>query len=223
MVLSAVAFVYQIVIPRWLSPSNDWQTPLRRAAMIAAAFGIATLLAVMGLEANVFLSSSDRIVPINDAQLVAVSIVLVGLIVALLASALSTARDPFSLSERGRMVYVYGAQAAAALLFAHLYLCRPIWFSGWIGTYWPYVILVIAFGGVGASELFRQRGQSVLAEPMLRTAFSPVASGDRHVDDRLGKRLFDVIVSSRCSISRSKLYQNRSGPQRKSGMNTVPC
>ncbi len=169
MVLSAVAFVYQLVILRWVAPASDWRMTLRRSSLIAAAAGLITLLCVMTLEVTIFFGGADRIVPVSDTQLIAVSLVLVGLIVALLASALSNERDPFALSERGRMTYVYGAQAAAGLLFAHIYLCRQMWFSGFMGPYWPYIVMAIAFGGVGSSELFRRQGIRVLAEPLERT------------------------------------------------------
>src|SRR5262249_42504577 len=34
---------------------------------------------------------------------------------------------------------------------------------------WPFVLMFIAFGGVGLSELFQRRGLHVLAEPLQRT------------------------------------------------------
>jgi hypothetical protein len=64
---------------------------------------------------------------------------------------------------------VYGAQVVAALTFAHLYLSRPEWFSGVFAKYWPYIVMAIAFGGVGLGELFHRLRIRVLAEPFTRS------------------------------------------------------
>ena len=37
----------------------------------------------------------------------------------------------------------------AALLFAHLYVCKPMWFDGILRPYWPFIVMGIAFAGVG--------------------------------------------------------------------------
>ena len=63
------------------------------------------------------------------------------------------------------MFYVYGAQGVSALLFAHLYVCRPMWFDSVLRPYWPYIILALAFAGVAAGELFKRQNLRVLAEP----------------------------------------------------------
>src|SRR5262249_8164755 len=36
-------------------------------------------------------------------------------------------------------------------------------------TWWPLVVMLLAFSGVGLGELFRRRGRLVLAEPLERT------------------------------------------------------
>ncbi len=66
------------------------------------------------------------------------------------------------------MGFVYAAQLVGALLFAHLYLSHPQLF-GMFKPYWPYIVLGIAFAGVGAGELFQRSGFRVLAEPFQRT------------------------------------------------------
>ena len=67
------------------------------------------------------------------------------------------------------MFYVYGAQAVSGLLFAHLYVCRPMWFDTVLRPYWPYILLGLAFAGVAAAELFQRAKIRVLAEPFRNT------------------------------------------------------
>jgi hypothetical protein len=70
---------------------------------------------------------------------------------------------------------VYGAEVIAALIFAHLFMCRPAWFAGVFRPYWPYIVMAIAFAGVGVGELFQRSGIRVLSDPLQRTgAFLPL-------------------------------------------------
>jgi hypothetical protein len=78
-------------------------------------------------------------------------------------------RDPFGLSERGRTLYVYAVELLLVLFFVHLRMTVPELFSGWLIHYWQFVIMVIAFGGVGLSEYFERCKLRVLAEPLQRT------------------------------------------------------
>jgi hypothetical protein len=97
------------------------------------------------------------------------------LIAALISLAVLPGSDPLRLSERGRMAYVYGAQVVAALLFAHIYLAIPSLFHGTLRPYWPYIVLVIAFAGVGVGTLFERLQWRVLAEPFQRSgSFLPL-------------------------------------------------
>jgi hypothetical protein len=85
-------------------------------------------------------------------------------------------RDPLELSERGRTAYVYAAEVVLALIFLHLRLNFPeIFARGIFLRYWPFIIMAIAFAGVGLSEVFRRQGRMVLAEPLEKTGvFLPV-------------------------------------------------
>jgi hypothetical protein len=95
--------------------------------------------------------------------------VLLTLIAGLISLALLPGRDPLVLSERGKQGYVYAAEVTAALLFAHLYVCKPLWFDGVLRPYWPLIVMALAFVGVGAAELFQRFKIPVLAEPLART------------------------------------------------------
>jgi hypothetical protein len=143
---------------------------------IASTYGAASvlaLLAVLIMEVSLFRMGIGA--PVSTPQMVAVTVVLVGLIAGLVSIALLPARDPLALSENWRMAYVYVAELVAALLFAHVYLCRPMLFDGLLRPYWPYVVMAIAFAGVAVGELLQRSGIRVLAEPLQRTgAFLPL-------------------------------------------------
>jgi hypothetical protein len=127
----------------------------------------ALLLVVLAIEARAYLETGA--VPIVTPALIAVGIALAGLIVAALIAALVPGRDPLGLSERGRTLYVYVAEALAALLFLHIRVTMPWLFRGWFLQFWPLVVMAIAFIGVGFGELFERRRQRVLAEPLHNT------------------------------------------------------
>ena len=76
---------------------------------------------------------------------------------------------PLRSVESGRTLYVYGVELLLVLFFVHVRITVPELFSGWLVRYWMFVVMLIAFGGVGLSELFERRKLPVLAEPLQRT------------------------------------------------------
>jgi hypothetical protein len=173
-VCCAVSFAYTMIVARRRDLSTDWQMSLKRAGLAAAFSGLAVLASILLFEAVLYLSDPTLGAQISMIQLIAVSVVMVGLVAALIVMAVLPGRDPLGLSEQGRAGYVYLAQAAGGLLFAHIYLTRPHWFGQW-HEFWPYIVLLIAFAGVGVGELFQRIGTKVLAEPLQRTgSFLPL-------------------------------------------------
>ena len=173
MVLAGLAFLFAIPLSRWTKQrAADWFPVVRRMAVVCGTAAVVALTGVLLLELAYFEPGVG--VPFGHPyEVIAVVVVLVGLIIAFLAMALSPDRDPLSLSEQGRMGYVYAAQAVGALLFAHLYLSNPQMFGGF-KEYWPYIVMGIAFAGVGVGEVFQRSafqhgGARVLAEPLQRT------------------------------------------------------
>ena len=75
-------------------------------------------------------------------------------------------RDPLQLTECGRMLYVYAAEAVFALIFLHIYLTKTELFRGFFRPYWPLIVMGIAYFGVGVGELFQRKRLRVLAEPL---------------------------------------------------------
>ena len=105
----------------------------------------------------------------------AVIVALLGLCCASLVAAVVPGRDPLALPEHLRTVYVYAAEALLGLLFFHIRITMPWLFTGFFARYWPLIVMLIAFVGVGLGELFHRQRRRVLAEPLERTgALLPV-------------------------------------------------
>jgi hypothetical protein len=168
MVLAALTFVYGLALPRFLLTSGSWNAATRKAGHIAATLALTTFIATLGLEIALFVPGVGA--PVADnVQVAAIAVVLLALIAGLFSLAVLPGRDPLVLSERGRQGYVYAAIVTAALLFVHLYVCRPMWFDSFLRPYWPFIVMAIAFLGVGAAELFERFKVRVLAEPLANT------------------------------------------------------
>lgn len=166
MALSALTFLYGLALPRFLFVEGPWNRSFRRAGYGTAVLAMATFIAVLSLEFVWFVPGQGA--PVDGVQVAAVAAVLLALIAGLISLSLFPSRDPLTLSETGRTGYVYAAEAVLALLFAHLYLCKPMWF-GLLRPYWPYVVMAIAYVGVGASEILSRMRIRVLAEPLRNT------------------------------------------------------
>lgn len=167
MALSALTFVYGLALPRYLFTMGSWNSSVRKSGYTSGVLAIVTFVVVLGLEVALFKPGIGA--PVADLQVAAVAVVLIALIAGLLSLALLPGKDPLSLDEKGKMFYVYGAQAVSGLLFAHLYVCRPMWFDSVLRPYWPFIILGLAFAGVAAAELFGRQKIRVLAEPFRNT------------------------------------------------------
>src|SRR5262249_51695079 len=77
--------------------------------------------------------------------------------------------DPFGLSPRWRKAYVYACECLLVLLFLHLRFNVPGLFPQVNARAWAFIIMGIAFAGVGLSELFRRWRLDVLSDPLQRT------------------------------------------------------
>jgi len=168
-----VVALYGLGFSKLLKNESDWTAAAERFVprlIAVAGFGLAVILA-----GEVFEYVDYGRVEIGPLAIGAVVVALVGLAAAAITAALVPGRDPLGLSERGRMSYVYGAEVILALLFLHVRLTMPWLFSGFWLRYWPVLVMLIAFGGVGLAEVFRRRKTNVLAEPLERTgAFLPL-------------------------------------------------
>lgn len=167
MALSVLTLLYGLVLPRYLFTGGSWNSATRKCGYSSSALAIITFIAVLGLEVALFQPGIGA--PVADLQVGAVAVVLVALVAGLFSLALLPGKDPLAMEEKGRMFYVYGAQAVSGLLFAHLYVCRPMWFDTVLRPYWPFTLLGLAFAGVAAAEIFQRAKIRVLAEPFRNT------------------------------------------------------
>src|SRR5439155_25170335 len=101
-----------------------------------------------------------RTTPLSWPAVWLVTAALATLVGGALMFALSPRRDPLQLSERGRTAYVYAAEMLVVLMLLHVRLNVPDIFPV-VGKYWVFVIMAVAFGGVGVAELFQGRGLTV--------------------------------------------------------------
>ncbi|HET7286952.1 MAG TPA: hypothetical protein VFI71_05755, partial [Pyrinomonadaceae bacterium] len=161
----------------WLDKANarwpQWTNSAR--ACVPWLLGAGALALFFCLATEVSYQINFGAVLVHPLSLVAVGLTLAAAVVICVLFALSPAHDPLSLSERGRMRYVYVAEVMLALLFLHIRLTMPWLFTGFIERYWPLVVMLIAYFGVVTSEALRRRKLLVLAQPLERTgAFLPL-------------------------------------------------
>jgi hypothetical protein len=160
---------YGLGLPRLLPPGDAWVWLGRRVAPPLGLAACGMLLLVLVQEFALY-NPVERHTSLAWPGIVVVAGALVVLIGGALTFALSPAHDLFKLSDRRRTLYVYAAELLAVLFLVHLRLCVPDLFPGFVGQYWVFVVMAVAFLGVGLSELFKRRGLHVLADPLQRTA-----------------------------------------------------
>jgi len=167
-VLAVVIGAYGLGLVKVLPASRPWHVAAMQVMPYLFAAGAISLLTVLAAELASFYQN-DGIVDAAWQATTAVIVTLIGLAALMLAFAMTPGSDPLNLSERGRMGYVYAAEAMLGLLTLHIRLTMPWLFRGFFEQYWPLIVMAIAFLGVGLSEWFARRGRLVLSRPLERT------------------------------------------------------
>lgn len=170
-VLGAMAFVYGALFTRAWSHIEDWITALRQMALTCGGGAGFALMVILVIEVGQFQPGQNS--PIDTPQVLIVALVLALLAAALVVLAIYRGAEggvAWLTRDDQRMACVYGAQLVLALAFGHLYLTRSVWFDGLLRPYWPFVVMALAFGGVGISEWMQRLKQRVLAEPLQMTS-----------------------------------------------------
>jgi hypothetical protein len=159
--------VYGLLLEQVRAYSADWTNAAKSCVPVLLGAGVIALFFCLGTEVSYQLNYG--VVRIHPLALTAIGATLVAAVFIPILFALSPKHDPLSLSERGRMNYVYAAEVMLALLFLHVRLTLPWLFTGFIERYWPLAVMAIAYLGVVTSESLRRRKLLVLAQPLERT------------------------------------------------------
>ncbi len=172
-VVFGLTALYGLVLDKLSARFSEWTSAARACVPWVIGAGVLALFFCLGTEVRYQLDFGA--VLIHPLALITIAITLVAAVVISVLFALTPNHDPLSLSERGRMKYVYAGEVMLALLFLHIRLTMPWLFTGFIERYWPLVVMSIAYFGVVTSEALRRRQLLVLSQPLERTgAFVPL-------------------------------------------------
>ncbi len=166
--LAGMTVLYGVALPRWLAAEGEWVRCARRSGLTLGILASLVLLVLLVQEFRLYDVATGR-TPMLAAEIVVVIAALVALMVSGIRFAVIPDSDPFGLSESGRTLFVYAVEVLLILLFLHLRLTVPELFRGWLNRYWMFIVMLIAFAGVGLSEFFERRRLRVLSEPFQRT------------------------------------------------------
>lgn len=167
-VVGAFAAGYGVFLVRVVPTGSSWRRALHQASAVLSVMTLISLCGVLLGEYWWFVPGTGA--PVTGLQIAITAFVLIGLTASLISLAVLPDRDPLRLSERGRLLYVYAAELILALLILHVYLTLPELFTGRLRRYWPFIVMSIAFAGVGVGEWMSRLRLRVLAEPLQRTA-----------------------------------------------------
>jgi hypothetical protein len=191
--LALMTLLYGVILARRVGLSMDWADACRQTGPVLGVLASALVPVILVQEAVLYDGHKTLVTlvgnmlhrqvpeewraggpltatPMEPAAIVVVALALAALMVAGLSFAVIPGKDPFGVSERGRMMYVYGAEVLLVLMFVHWRITVPALFrQGIFIRYWPFILMAIAFGGAGLSEYFHRRGLRVLAVPLERT------------------------------------------------------
>ena len=160
-------------LDQFVEREPDWTTAFRECVPAITVGGIVALAFILGTEVSYQIEFGAVLV--SPWALATVAVTLAAAVVVCIFFALSAKHDPLALPDRWRGTYVYAAEVLLVLLFMHIRLTMPWLFHGFFQRYWPLVVLVIAYAGIGISEFFKRRQIHVLATPIERTgAFLPL-------------------------------------------------
>ena len=193
--LGLLVFLYGLWIPQRLDATSRWLLVVRNGTVGTTLIAVCAFTALLLAQGSLFQPGVGSGLALGLAM--AVTVVVVAMILGLLAIAVLPKHDPLSLSLEGRQGYVYAAQGVLALLGVHVYLSMPWLFEFGILKYWPYLAMILAFGGVGVAHLLKKRELQVLAQPIFNTGvLIPIvtAAGFWAVDSRADAALVMLLA-----------------------------
>jgi hypothetical protein len=172
-VMFAAVALLGVGLSKFIQREADWTRAFRDCVPVMALAGVSALGFILFTE--IYYQIVFGAVRVSLLALASVAVTLAAAIVVCILFALSPKHDPLGLPDRWRGSYVYASEVLMVLLFMHIRLTMPWLFHGFFQRYWPLVVLVIAYAGIGISEFFKRRQIHVLATPIQRTgAFLPL-------------------------------------------------
>jgi hypothetical protein len=167
--LTAVAVTYLSVRPAVADAAgSDWSTDLRRVGSVLGVLAIGVLVMVLIQQIPLF-DPATRKTPLGAIAIGSVLVAILALMILTLRLALRPDLDPLGPTPYGRTGYVYLAELLLVFLFVHVRLNIPQVFRPEAVRLWTFIVMFLAFVGVGLAELFARRGLRVLSRPLLRT------------------------------------------------------
>jgi hypothetical protein len=166
--LTVATIGYSFGVARLLDRSSRWAGAARQMGPVLGLIAAGVVVLAIAQEGLHFDQVTKK-TPLAPFETGIVLAAICGLMVAGIAFAVKPWIDPFGLPERGRKFYVYAAELLLVLLFLHVRFNVPGLFPKMPATIWPFLVMAIAFVGVGLSELFRRIQMPVLSEPLQRT------------------------------------------------------
>jgi hypothetical protein len=150
------------------SSGSAWIADFRRVGSLLGIVALGVLVMVLIQQIPLF-DPATRKTPLDSITIGAVIVAILALMVLALRLALRPNLDPLGPTPFGRTGYVYLAEVLLVLLFAHVRLNIPQVFRPEAVRLWTFIVMLLAFVGVGLAELFARRGLRVLSRPLLRT------------------------------------------------------
>jgi hypothetical protein len=153
--------------------ATRWRPAFRSGASTAGLTAIASLFTMLATEA--ILHTPNGIPEISRPMVIGLAVTLgilsalAGLI-AILSGPHSTWRERLSLTDAQRTGLIIGAQAIGGFAWLHVFLCKTHWAMLGLRSYWPYIVMGLAFLSVGVTEWARRRGDQLLAKTLMQTS-----------------------------------------------------
>lgn len=166
-VLAAYAGLLILLTARAFRLNELWRSASRSVMVFAAGLAVMNLAIVLMAETSVYFSGVR--IAMSGVEIAAVAVSLLGMAAGLIVLAVQPERDPLELSDSSRTAYVYVAECLAGILFLHFYFTVPELFTGMLSRYWPFIVMAIAYVGVGVGEFLDRHRIPVLAQPLQRT------------------------------------------------------
>lgn len=147
----AMTFLFLILLAvsyrRWVTHPN-WNRAVH-SAMVAAVLAAAGLAILgIGIDANRFFAGGSEGHWISIAGIALALLCLGG---GSILAAVYVRFDPYGLTEKRAVLYVYIAQIAGLILFLHLRLAVPWIFLGPWRQFWPLLVIIGSYVAVGCS------------------------------------------------------------------------